>query len=295
MMSLTACILSIALIANTCNAFAAFVHRPALVSKATQQSTVQYYSYNHYIPTNNNYYGYMTSIKQYNKLGRTSLQASDDSDDSSASDKKPLQIIIAGAPASGKGTQCENIKDTYGVVHLSTGDMLREAVAAETKVGLAAKEYMNAGKLVPDEVIIGIVKDRLEQNDCQTQGWLLDGFPRTKAQADALASTGVKADCFLFLNVPDEMIVERVVGRRTDPETGKIYHMKFSPPTDEDVISRLVHRSDDTEDAVVVRLNQFHDNFDSVKECYEDIMYEIDGSTSPDVVGGAISDILSKR
>jgi len=278
---LSVSLLFVALITNNCNAF---VNRPALISKTTQQSTLKLDSYN------SNNCAYLLPSRCNNKLYKTSLYASDDD----ASDKKPLQIIIAGAPASGKGTQCENIKNTYGVVHLSTGDMLREAVAAETKVGLAAKEYMNAGKLVPDEVIIGIVKDRLEQNDCQTQGWLLDGFPRTKAQADALALTGVKADCFLFLNVPDEMIVERVVGRRTDPETGKIYHMTFSPPTDEEIIGRLVHRSDDTEDAVVVRLKQFHDNFDSVKECYDDIMYEIDGSTSPDVVGGAISDILSK-
>jgi len=279
MASVATCILFAAFIANNCNAF---VNRPALIGT---QPTVKLDSYR--IPTNN--FAYITSSNQYNKLYRTLLNASDDA----SSEKKPLQIIIAGAPASGKGTQCENIKNTYGVVHLSTGDMLREAVAAETEVGLAAKEYMNAGKLVPDEVIIGIVKDRLEQNDCQTQGWLLDGFPRTKAQADALAATGVKADCFLFLNVPDEMIVERVVGRRTDPETGKIYHMKFSPPTDDEVISRLVHRADDTEDAVVVRLKQFHDNFDSVKECYDDIMHEIDGSTKPDVVGDAISDILS--
>jgi len=271
----------LALIASNCNAF---VNRPALIQT---QPSLKLDNIN--IPTNK--CAYITSScngNQHTKLS-TLFQAA-----SSDDDKKALQIIIAGAPASGKGTQCENIKNTYGVVHLSTGDMLREAVAAETEVGLAAKGYMNSGKLVPDEVIIGIVKDRLEQGDCQSQGWLLDGFPRTRAQADALAQTGVKADCFLFLNVPDEMIVERVVGRRTDPETGKIYHMKFSPPTDEDVISRLVHRADDTEDAVVVRLKQFHDNFDAVKECYENIMHEIDGSTSPDSVGSVISDILSK-
>merc|ERR1712071_473464 len=107
---------------------------------------------------------------------------------------------------------------------------------------------MDSGKLVPDDVIIGVVKDRMEQADCKKQGWLLDGFPRTQAQADALLASGVSADCFLFLNVPDEILVERVVGRRTDPETGKIYHMTFSPPDDEEVLARLEQRSDDTEE-----------------------------------------------
>ncbi|MFN9981871.1 MAG: adenylate kinase family protein, partial [bacterium] len=143
---------------------------------------------------------------------------------------RPLSIIIAGAPASGKGTQCEVIKELYDVVHLSTGDILRAAVAARTPVGIVAKGYMDAGKLVPDEVIINIVKDRLQEEDCQTRGWLLDGFPRTKAQAEALKEAGVCADCFIFLNVPDEILVERVVGRRTDPVTGKIYHVKYFPP-----------------------------------------------------------------
>merc|ERR1712151_389349 len=147
---------------------------------------------------------------------------------------------------------------------------------------------MNAGKLVPDEVIIGIVKDRLEQNDCQTQGWLLDGFPRTKAQADALALTGVSADCFVFLNVPDEILVERVVGRRTDPETGKIYHMTFSPPDDEEILSRLEQRSDDTEEKVKVRLEQFHANVAAVKGSYEDISIDIDGTQKPDTVAESI-------
>merc|ERR1712071_662413 len=175
------------------------------------------------------------------------------------------KIIISGAPASGKGTQCEMIKENFGVVHLSTGDMLRAAVAEQSPVGILAKEYMDSGKLVPDDVIIGVVKDRMEQADCKKQGWLLDGFPRTQAQADALLASGVSADCFLFLNVPDEVLVERVVGRRTDPETGKIYHMTFSPPEDEEVLARLEQRSDDTEEKVVVRLEQFHDNVAAVK------------------------------
>jgi adenylate kinase len=105
---------------------------------------------------------------------------------------------------------------------------------------------------VPDEVIIGVVKDRLLQPDCQTQGWLLDGFPRTKAQAEALASFGVSPSAFVLLNVPDELLVERVVGRRTDPETGKIYHLKYSPPPPDVPVDRLVQRSDDTEEKIKV-------------------------------------------
>mmetsp|Transcript_6419 Transcript_6419/g.9082 ORF Transcript_6419/g.9082 Transcript_6419/m.9082 type:complete len:295 (-) Transcript_6419:40-924(-) len=206
-----------------------------------------------------------------------------------------IKLIIAGAPASGKGTQCEMIKENFGVVHLSTGDMLRAAVAAGTDVGKKAKEFMDSGKLVPDEVIIGVVKDRLNEDDCQKNGWLLDGFPRTPGQADALAEAGISADCFLFLNVPDDILVERVVGRRTDPETGKIYHMTFSPPEDEEVLARLEQRSDDTEEKVKVRLEQFHANVEAVKGFYTDISVEIDGSKSPNEVASAVSAGISSK
>lgn len=162
--------------------------------------------------------------------------------------------------------------------------MLRAAVAAETDVGKQAKDFMDAGKLVPDEVIIGVVKDRLDESDCVESGWLLDGFPRTPGQAEALADAGVSADCFIFLNVPDDVLVERVVGRRTDPETGKIYHMTFSPPEDEEVLARLEQRSDDTEEKVKVRLEQFHANVDAVKGGYTDIYVEVDGTKKPDEV-----------
>jgi len=168
--------------------------------------------------------------------------------------------------------------------------MLRAAVAAETKVGKLAKEFMDSGKLVPDEVIIGVVKDRLAEEDCQKKGWLLDGFPRTAAQADALAESGISADCFLFLDVPDSILVERVVGRRTDPETGKIYHMTFSPPEDEEVLERLEQRSDDTEEKVKVRLEQFRNNVDAVKGSYTDIAVEVNGNAKP----GDVAEIISK-
>mmetsp|Transcript_32105 Transcript_32105/g.48465 ORF Transcript_32105/g.48465 Transcript_32105/m.48465 type:complete len:288 (-) Transcript_32105:749-1612(-) len=217
------------------------------------------------------------------------LAAADDSGDAG---KSVPRLIIAGAPASGKGTQCEIIKEKYGVVHLSTGDMLRAAVAAGTEVGNQAKDFMDAGKLVPDEVIIGVVKDRLDESDCVESGWLLDGFPRTPAQAEALADAGVSADCFIFLNVPDDVLVERVVGRRTDPETGKIYHMTFSPPEDEEILARLEQRSDDTEEKVKVRLEQFHANVDAVKGSYTDISVEVDGTKSPADVSTTIVEAI---
>ena len=139
------------------------------------------------------------------------------------------------------------------------------------------------------------MKDRLEEDDCAKNGWLLDGFPRTQAQAKALEDAGISADCFLFLNVPDSVLVERVVGRRTDPKTGKIYHMTFSPPEDEEVLDRLEQRSDDTEEKVVVRLEQFHANVDAVKDSYTDISVTIDGNRAPgDVSGDIIAAIKSK-
>lgn len=139
------------------------------------------------------------------------------------------------------------------------------------------------------------MKDRLDEDDCAKNGWLLDGFPRTQAQAIALEDAGISADCFLFLNVPDDVLVERVVGRRTDPETGKIYHMTFSPPDDEDVKARLEQRSDDTEEKVVVRLEQFHANVDAVKDSYTDISVVIEGNRAPSDVSGDIIEAINSK
>jgi adenylate kinase len=166
-----------------------------------------------------------------------------------------LRIIICGAPASGKGTQCENIVENYGVVHISTGDALRLEVRNGTELGKQAKEAMEAGKLVSDELIISIVKARLDQEDCKTKGWLLDGFPRSGPQAEALAATGITATHFLLLEVDSHILVERCVGRRSDPVTGKIYHLKFNPPPeDPEIQARLLHRSDDTEEAMTKKV-----------------------------------------
>jgi adenylate kinase len=141
------------------------------------------------------------------------------------------------------------------------------------------------------------VKERLDSDDCKSKGWLLDGFPRTAAQADALTEAGITANCFLFLNVPDELLVERVVGRRTDPVTGKIYHMTYSPPDadDEEVLGRLEHRSDDTAEKVKVRLEQFHTNVDAVKDSFKAISVSIDGTSSPTEVAKSISEALQEK
>jgi adenylate kinase family enzyme len=140
------------------------------------------------------------------------------------------------------------------------------------------------------------VKDRLDEDDCKIKGWLLDGFPRTEAQAEALEGAGIDADCFVFLDVPDEILVERVIGRRTDPVTGKIYHMTFSPPTDEEVLNRLDQRSDDTEEKVKVRLEQFHANVDAVKGSYTDILVSVNGNKAPkEVSKKVIAKILATK
>ena len=141
---------------------------------------------------------------------------------------------------------------------------------------------------MPDEVIIGVVKKRLAAPDCEEKGWLLDGFPRTKTQADALKTLGVMPSAFVLLNVPDEMLVERVVGRRTDPETGKIYHLKYSPPPPEVPMERLLHRSDDTEEKVKVRVKAFHEHCEAVSGCYKDVFVQVDGTQKKEAVFAAI-------
>jgi len=209
---------------------------------------------------------------------------------------KPPQIIIFGAPASGKGTQCEILKKELALVHLSTGDMLRDAVKKGTEIGNLAKSYMAAGKLVPDEVVIGIVKERLAQDDCVRRGWLLDGFPRTKPQAEALANAGIHPDRFILLNVPDETLIERVVGRRSDPVTGAIYHLKFAPPpNDSNVLGRLVQREDDTEEKARFRLSQYYANVQAVIGCYKNIVVQVDGTQAKEQFFSVIKDSLKPK
>jgi adenylate kinase len=171
-----------------------------------------------------------------------------------------MRLILLGAPGAGKGTQAAFICQKYGIPQISTGDMLRSAVKAGTPLGLAAKKVMDSGALVGDDIIIGLVKERLAQPDC-ANGFLFDGFPRTLPQADALKAAGVKLDYVLEIDVPPEAIVERMTGRRSHPASGRTYHVKFNPPKVEgkdDVTGEpLVQREDDKEETVKKRLEVY--------------------------------------
>lgn len=172
-----------------------------------------------------------------------------------------MRLILLGAPGAGKGTQANFIKEKYNIPQISTGDMLRAAIKAGTEMGLAAKKVMDAGGLVSDDIIIGLVKDRLKESDC-ANGYLFDGFPRTIAQADAMKEAGVAVDYVLEIDVPDDMIVERMSGRRSHPGSGRVYHVKFNPPKVEgkdDVTGEdLVQRDDDKVETVQKRLDVYH-------------------------------------
>lgn len=188
------------------------------------------------------------------------------------------KIIIAGAPASGKGTQCELIVKRFNVVHISTGDLLREHIKQGTPLGQKANAYITKGELVPDDLIIGIVKDKLASEDCRKRGWLLDGFPRTIGQAQALIASGVVADKFVLLDVPDEVLVERVTGRRLDPTTQAIYHLRFNPPPTPEIQARVIQRDDDTEEKAAVRLGVYYRNLNAVRGCFQHVMRIVDGN-----------------
>ena len=171
-----------------------------------------------------------------------------------------MRLILLGAPGAGKGTQAAFICKKYGIPQISTGDMLRAAVKAGTPLGLAAKKVMDAGGLVSDDIIIGLVKERIAQPDC-VNGFLFDGFPRTIPQADAMKAAGVKIDYVLEIDVPDEAIIERMSGRRSHPASGRTYHVKFNPPKvegrDDVTGEELVQREDDKEETVRTRLNVY--------------------------------------
>lgn len=171
-----------------------------------------------------------------------------------------MRLILLGAPGAGKGTQATFICQKYGIPQISTGDMLRAAVKAGTPLGLQAKAVMDSGGLVSDDIIIGLVKERIAQPDC-AQGFLFDGFPRTIVQADALKEAGVKLDYVLEIDVPFEAIIERMSGRRSHPASGRTYHVKFNPPKvanqDDETGEALVQREDDKEETVKKRLDVY--------------------------------------
>lgn len=183
-----------------------------------------------------------------------------------------MRLILLGAPGAGKGTQANFIKEKYNIPQISTGDMLRAAVKAGTPLGIEAKKVMDAGKLVSDDIIIGLVKDRLKQPDC-ANGYLFDGFPRTIPQADAMKEAGVAIDYVLEIDVPDSEIVERMSGRRVHPASGRTYHVKFNPPKvpgkDDLTGEDLILRDDDHEETVKKRLAVYHEQTEVLIDYYD--------------------------
>lgn len=214
-----------------------------------------------------------------------------------------INMVFLGPPGAGKGTQSEQLIKDFGIVQVSTGDILRNAVKEGSELGKLAKEYMDEGKLVPDNVIIGIVRERLKENDCKN-GFILDGFPRTIPQAEALDKMlkddlNISLTHVISLEVSDEKIIQRLTGRRSCPECGKGYHITFEPPKVQGVCdeckSTLVQRDDDSEETIKKRLKVYHDQTEQLKEYYakQSILTTVDGEKSPDVVYKNIKEILN--
>ena len=183
-----------------------------------------------------------------------------------------MRLILLGGPGAGKGTQANYIKEKYQIPQISTGDMLRAAVKQGTKLGLEAKSYMDSGGLVPDDVIIGLVKERIKEDDCKN-GFLFDGFPRTIPQADAMKDAGVAIDAVVEIDVPDEEIIKRMSGRRAHLSSGRTYHIIYNPPKvdgKDDVTGEpLVQRDDDKEETVKKRLEVYHAQTEPLVDYYK--------------------------
>ncbi|MCQ4153310.1 MAG: adenylate kinase [Archaeoglobi archaeon] len=214
-----------------------------------------------------------------------------------------MNLILLGAPGAGKGTQAKFIVEKYGIPQISTGDMLREAVAKGTELGKKAKEFMSQGKLVPDEIVIGIVKERLRQKDCEG-GFILDGFPRTIAQAEALdrimAEMGRKIDAVINISVPEEEIVRRIVNRRICRKCGAIYHLIYDPPKRPGICDKcggeLYQRDDDREEVVRQRFAVYRKSTQPLIDYYRKrgVLYEVDGTKDIESVKSEILSILEK-
>ncbi len=205
-----------------------------------------------------------------------------------------MRLILLGAPGAGKGTQAQYITERYGIPQISTGDMLRAAVKAQTELGIQAKAVMDAGGLVSDDIIIGLVKERITAVDC-ARGFLFDGFPRTIPQAQAMVDAGVDIDHVVEIAVEDEEIVSRLSGRRVHPGSGRVYHVLYNPPReqglDDETGDELVQRDDDKEDTVRKRLEVYHSQTSPLVAFYRDM----EGENAPQyhrVVGvGTVDDI----
>lgn len=212
-----------------------------------------------------------------------------------------MNLLIIGAPGAGKGTMSELILNNYHLVHVSTGDMLRAAVKAGTPVGLKAQEYMNKGALVPDEVIHDIIVERLSQDDIEA-GFLFDGYPRTKAQAEDLDSIlkelNKKIDCVINMNIDDEVLIKRITGRRLCPVCGEIFNIYFKAPEKEGICDKcgaeLIQRKDDNLDSLKVRLEEYHKNTQAVIEYYEKagIVKDVNADQSREEVFNEIKAVL---
>lgn len=182
-----------------------------------------------------------------------------------------MNLILLGAPGAGKGTQAEVICDKFGVPTISTGNIIREALSKGTEMGIKAKSFIDAGQLVPDEVVIGIIKERLAKDDCKN-GFILDGFPRTIPQAEALDAMGVVIDKVIDIEVPDDKIVQRLSGRRVCADCGASYHLEYKKPEKEGICNvcggKLVQRKDDHPDTVLDRLKVYHEQTEPLKDYY---------------------------
>lgn len=209
-----------------------------------------------------------------------------------------MRIILLGAPGAGKGTQAKFITEQFGIPQISTGDMLRAARAAGTPLGREADRYMSAGELVPDDLIIALVRERIAEPDCE-KGFLLDGFPRTIPQAEALEQAGVSIDHVVEIDVADEEIVRRLSGRRVHEPSGRVYHVEFSPPEQEgvdDVTGEpLVQRVDDREETVRKRLEVYHEQTRPLVDFYRERAEATEGLQYAHVPGtGSVDDIRSR-
>lgn len=215
-----------------------------------------------------------------------------------------MKLILLGAPGAGKGTQAQFICETLGVPQISTGDMLRSAVKSKSELGNKVEQVMASGGLVTDEIIIELIKERLQQSDCD-KGFLFDGFPRTIPQAQALADAEIGIDLVLEINVPDDEIVKRLGGRRVHPDSGRVYHVSYNPPkvVDRDDITgeQLIQRSDDSEDTVRTRLEIYHEQTQPLVSYYKGLMRSgekvrfvtLDGVSSVEKIRDQIADLIS--
>ena len=212
-----------------------------------------------------------------------------------------MKLLIMGRPGAGKGTQAANIKEYYNIPHISTGDMFRAAIKNQTKLGLTAKGYMDKGQLVPDEVTIGIVQERLLEDDCK-KGFLLDGFPRTIAQAEALETflkeNGILLDAVLDVNVPAEILVRRMVGRRVCKGCGATFHVEFNAPKQEGICdvcgTPLIQRADDTYETANSRLEVYDNNTAPLLDFYNTrgLLKTVNGDQALDKVFEDIKNVL---